>query len=67
MKTYKVKASFIFTGVFEVKADTKEEAKAAVLNDCGMTISGGIHSTLDDNTINWDFPVHPEKEIYSIK
>lgn len=44
----------------------KEEARKNVLENCGMTIGGGIHSTMLDEEIDWDFPCHPEKKIVSI-
>lgn len=65
MKDYKVRVSFTFTGVFLVKADNRTEARKMIEQDCGMTFSGGITSTLPDDQINWDFDVHPEKKITS--
>jgi hypothetical protein len=30
-------------------------------------MGGGIHSSLPDNGVDWDFPVHPDKIIASVK
>jgi len=65
MKTYKVKAIFTFSGEFYVKADNKDEAKQIVDEECGMTF-GHIATTADDEKIDWDFNMIPEKKISSI-
>lgn len=67
MKYYEVKTTFNFTGTFKVKADSKEEARRMVEEDCGMTSGSGIHSTLNDHDVDWNFDVHPDKKIISIK
>lgn len=65
MKTYRVKATFTFSGEFYVKADDKDEAKQIVNDECGMTF-GHITSVADDEKIDWDFNMIPEKKISSI-
>jgi hypothetical protein len=62
MATYQVKTRFIFTGTFFVRADSKAEAKRLVEENCGLVLGGTIHSSLPAEDVNWDFPVHPEKE-----
>lgn len=59
-KIYRVKTQYIFEGVFEVLADSKEDAQQKVLQDCGLVMGGSIHSTLPDEEINWAFSTHPE-------
>ena len=59
-KIYRVKTQYIFEGVFEVLADSKEDAQQKVLQDCGLVMGGRIHSTLPDEEINWAFSTHPE-------
>jgi hypothetical protein len=63
---YVVYTKFVFEGRFFVKAENKEEAKRIVKEDCGLTIGGPVHSTQDEDTVYWDFPVHPEKIIGGI-
>ena len=63
MATYIVNAKFIFSGVFEVEADSQDQARDIVMNDCGLVMSGNIHTTLDDEEVDWDFDIHPEKKI----
>ena len=41
-------------------AESREEARQKVIQDCGMVMGGNIHSTLPDEEINWAFSMHPE-------
>ena len=59
-RIYRVRTQYIFEGVFEVLADSKENAQQKVLQDCGLVMGGSIHSTLPDEEINWVFSTHPE-------
>lgn len=59
-KVYRVRTQYIFEGVFEVVAESKEEAREKVLQNCGLVMGGSIHSTLLDDEINWALPTHPE-------
>ena len=60
-KIYRVKTQYIFKGVFEVLADSKENARLKVLQDCRLVMGGSIHSTLPNDEINWFFDIHPDK------
>ena len=62
-KVYRVRTRYIFEGVFEIVAESKEEARQKVLQDCGLVMDGSIHSTLPDDEINWAFDRHPNKRI----
>ena len=62
-KVYRVRTRYIFEGVFEIVAESKEEARQKVLQDCGLVMNGSIHSTLPDDEINWAFDRHPNKRI----
>ena len=59
-RIYRVRTQYIFEGVFEVLAESKEDARRKVLQDCGLVMGGRIHSTLPDEEINWAFSTHPE-------
>ena len=59
-KIYRVKTQYIFEGVFEVLAESEEDARQKILKDCGLVMGGSIHSTLPDKEINWAFSTHPE-------
>ena len=59
-KKYRVKTQYIFKGIFEVLAESKEDARQKVLQDCGLVLGGRIHSTLPDEEINWAFDTHPK-------
>ena len=59
-KFYRVRTQYIFEGVFDVVAESKEDARQKVIQNCGMVMGGNIHSTLPDNEINWAFSTHPE-------
>ena len=60
---YRVRTQYIFEGVFELIAESKEDARQKVLQNCGLVIGGSIHSTLPDDEINWAFDRHPNKRI----
>lgn len=60
-KVYRVRTQYIFEGVFDVVAESKEDARQKVLQDCGLVMGRGVHSTLPDEEINWDFDTHPEE------
>lgn len=59
-RVYRIRTQYIFEGVFEVVAESREEARQKVIQDCGMVMGGNIHSTLPDEEINWAFSTHPE-------
>ena len=65
-KVYRVRTQYIFDGVFDVVADSKEKARQKVLQNCGLVMGGSIHSTLPDDEINWSFGRHPNKRISRI-
>ena len=65
-KVYRVRTQYIFEEVFEVVAESKEDARQKVLQDCGLVMGGSIHSTLPDDEINWAFDIHPNKQIDGI-
>ncbi|MDL2228306.1 hypothetical protein LJC25_01995 [Bacteroidales bacterium OttesenSCG-928-K03] len=67
IKIFQVKTKFIFEGIFEVKAQDKEQARAYIEKHCGLVIGGDIHSTLPNEIVEWNFSVHPKKEIKGIK
>ena len=60
---YRVRTQYVFEGVFDVVAESKEEARQKVLQNCGLVMGGSIHSTLLDDEINWAFDIHPYKRI----
>ena len=59
-RVYRVRTQYIFEGVFEVVAESREEARKKVIQDCGMVMGGNVHSILPDEEINWAFSMHPE-------
>ena len=59
-RIYRVRTQYIFDGVFEILAESEEDARQKVLQSCGLVMGGSIHSTLPDEEINWAFSTHPE-------
>ena len=59
-KVYRVQTLYIFEGVFEVVAESREDARQKVIQNCGLVMGGNIHSTLPDEEVNWAFSTHPE-------
>lgn len=41
-------------------AESREDARQKVIQDCGMVMGGNVHSILPDEEINWAFSTHPE-------
>ncbi|GHV78610.1 hypothetical protein AGMMS49944_04010 [Spirochaetia bacterium] len=64
---YQIPVEFTFKGTFYVEADDAEEAKRKCKKDFGMTMSGGITTTLDQDEADWNFDVHPDKKIGRVK
>ena len=62
-KVYRVRTQYVFEGVFDVVAESKEEVRQKVLQNCGLVMGGSVHSTLPDEEINWAFDIHPNKRI----
>ena len=52
---YQVPTRFVFTGVFTVEAENREEARQKVMDSCGLVMGG-------DDEVDWDFDTHPYKE-----
>ena len=59
-KVYRVRTQYIVDGVFDVVAESKEDARQKVIQNCGMVMGGNIHSTLSDEEVNWAFSTHPD-------
>lgn len=59
-EVYRVRTQYIFDGVFDVVAESKEEVRQKVIQNCGMVMGGNVHSTLPDEEINWAFSTHSE-------
>ena len=62
-KVFRVRTQYVFEGVFDVVAESKEDARQKVLQNCGLVMGGNIHSTLPEDEINWAFDRHPNKRI----
>ena len=62
--SYIVPVSFVFEGRFFIKADSIEQANEYAEKHCGLVLGGKIHSSLPEDSVDWDFPIHPEKEIH---
>ena len=65
MKKIEVKVRYLFEGTYTVAADDRDEARTMVTRDCGLVLGGNIHSTLDDDEVDWKFDVHPDMQILS--
>lgn len=60
MELYEVRADFSISGKFAVMAESAQAAEQRVRENCGLCLGGKIHSTLPDNELDWNFPVHFE-------
>ena len=59
-RVYRIRTQYIFEGVFEVVAESREDARQKVIQNSGLVMGGNIHSTLPDEKVNWAFSTHPE-------
>lgn len=66
MNKYDVRVRYAFEGTYTVAADDRGEAKRMVTQDCGLAMGGNIHTTLDDDEVDWDFGIHPDMQILSM-
>lgn len=66
MGTYKVKVEYTFQCEWEIKAENKNDVRKLVDEDCGC-VGPNYHSNLNDEDVNWEGDVHPNKSIISIK
>ena len=57
---YEIPTKFVFCGTFTVEAENVAQAIEFVHKHCGMVSNRGIHSTLPDDGVDWEFDVHPE-------
>ena len=57
-RVYRVRTQYIFEGVFEMVAESREDARQKVIQNCGLVMGGNIHSTLPDEEVNWAFFTH---------
>ena len=62
-KVYRVRTQYVFEGVFDVVAESKEDARQKVLQNCGLVMGGSIHSTLPDEELNRTFDIYSDKRI----
>ena len=65
MKKIEVKVRYLFEGTYTVAADDRNEARTMVTRDCGLVLGGNIHTTLDDDEVDWKVDVHPDMQILS--
>jgi hypothetical protein len=64
-KVYDVKASFVQSGVFKIRAENREEAQRIAREYCYWAFDS-IRTSADDQVIDWEFPLTPEKIIGKI-
>ena len=65
MKKIEVKVRYLFEGTYTVAAYDRNEARTMVTRDCGLVLGGNIHTTLNDDEVDWEFDVHPDMQILS--
>ena len=68
MPKYKAKVQFTFTGTVDVVADNIFLAREYIDKHFACVVRpGSIHTSLGDEIPDWDFPVHAEKKLKSIR
>ena len=64
MKKIEVKVRYLFEGTYTVAADDRNEARTMVTRDCGLVLGGNIHTTLDDDEVDWTSMFTPTFRFY---
>jgi hypothetical protein len=59
-KKFQIPVKYVFSGVFQVKAESENEANEMVRNHCGLVMGGNIHTTLNERDVDWQFDAHPQ-------
>ena len=67
MAKYRVDTQYVFSGYFDVEADSISEAERNVTDHCGLVMGGNIHTTIPEEDVDWSFSAHPDTEIKSIQ
>lgn len=66
MAKYDVRVRYAFEGTYTVVAEDHDEARQMVSEDCGVVLGSNIHTTLDDEDVDWSFGIHPDTQILSV-
>lgn len=56
---------YVFEGTYTMSANSLDETKEKIRRGCGLVMGGHIHITLDEDEVEWGFPLHPETCIVS--
>jgi len=67
MPKFIVGVQYSLIGHYVIEADNANEARMKAMYDCGCVVSNGIHSSLPDDEVNWDFPVHTDEKVLYVK
>ena len=67
MEKHRVKVQFIFDGYFDIVAHNGQQAREIANRDCGLVMGGSIHTTNDEQVKDWNFPIHPETQVLTVK
>lgn len=62
-KVYRVRTQYIFDGVFDVVANSREEARKKGYSGLRNGNGRNVQSTLPDEEVNWAFSTHPDVRI----
>lgn len=64
MAKYDVRVRYAFEGTYTVVAEDHDEARQMVSEDCGLVLGGNIHTTLDDEDVDWNFGFTPTHRFF---
>ncbi len=59
-RVYRVQTLYVFEGVVEVVAESEEEARRKVIQDCEFMMGRSIQLIFPDRDFNLDFSTPPE-------
>ena len=67
MQKHRVRVQYVFDGYFDIIADNGQQARQIVDQECGLVMGGSIHTANDEDVKDWNFPMHPDIRVLSVK
>ncbi len=65
-RIFQVLTRYEFEGIYNIEADSADEARRIAERDCGLVLGGNIHTSNDEAVKHWEFNTHPETVIIDV-
>lgn len=67
MRKHRIKVRYVFDGHYDIRAENEQDARRIAERDCGLVMGGSIHTSNDEQVVDWDFNMHPTVELMPVK